>query len=234
MSNLYKTACQNIQKTCLTISAGSAIALGSLMMPQIASAATIESFSISGELRDNPINIPTFSGASLTGTFDLNAGTDDLTSWDIVLTANGGETFEFSQGELGDSANIYLQDLSSLGYGLSDQLTINFTEDNGSDADSILQLTFKTDYDIVSNTTLTELLNGDPEIGTVDTLLNGTMQFNQGSDLTRLKFASFTTANEETVSPVPEASTLAMLGLGSLMVFGLARRNRKSPSVQTA
>ncbi len=246
MSNTYKSACQTFQKTCLKITVGSAVVLSSLILPQMATAATIESFEVSGEIRNNSTSNPIFSGANFTGTFDLDLdaryisdiGTAmyDLTSWEISFTANSGESFDFSQGETGDRAYLYLQPGYSFlpGY---DMLTINFTEDNESSADSFLQFAFNTDYDITTNTTLTELLNADPQMGTFDGFRSGTVSNLQNATggTSTLESALFAPAsNEEVISPVPEASTLAMLGLGGLMVFGLARRNRKTPSAQTA
>lgn len=240
MPNFYKTTCQTIHKTCLTIGTGSAIVLSSFIVPQIASASTIESFDISGELRSGS---SVFSGAEFTGVFDLDldarsvssTGTAmyDLTSWNILFTANNGESFQFSQGELGDNATMYLQPGYDFIAGF-DMLTINFTEDNQNNTDSLLQVAFNTDYNITSNTTLTELLNADSEIGSSDNFRSGIIQNIQSEGSSSLESAFFATATTtEAVSPVPEASTLAMLGLGSLMVFGLARRHRKSPSVQT-
>ena len=242
MSNLYK----KIHNTILT---GSAVLIASFMVPQVANAATIESFAIDGELRNDTLN-SIFSGATFTGTFDLDLdaryvsdiGTAmyDLSSWNILLTASNGESFEFSQGEFDDSAYMYLLP-GIVGYPGFEMLTINFTEDNSdltipSTDNGFLQFTFNTDYDITTNTTITELLNEDPEMGTFGEFGTGSVQYIQsGSDSSYfLKSASFAPKTEETVSPVPEASTLAMLGLGSLMVFGLARRNRKSPNVKSA
>jgi hypothetical protein len=242
MSNFYKTTSQAIHKTCLTV--GSAIILSSLIAPQIASASPIESFDINGELRGYLTTNPIFSGAAFTGTFDLdldsrhtsgidNTATYDLTSWNILFTANSGESFEFSEGELGDNATMYLQPGYDTIAGF-DMLTINFIEDNGSAVDSSLQLSFNTNYDITTTTTLTELLDSDPEMGTFDAFRTGSVRNIQSDSggLSHLGSAYFADETDETVSPVPEASTLAMLGLGSLMVFGLARRNRKAPRVK--
>ena len=235
MSNLYK----KIHNTLLT---GSAILLTSFMVPQIANAATTESFAIDGELRNSTLN-NVFFGATFTGTFDLDLdaryvsdiGTAmyDLSSWNILLTANNGESFEFSQGESEDSAKMYLQPGYDFIAGY-DMLTLNFAEDNSNNTTTNLQISFNTDYNITTNTTLTELLNGDPEMGTPNQLRNGSNIQNLQENNIFLESASFAPKTEETVSPVPEASTLAMLGLGSLMVFGLARRNRKSPNVKSA
>ncbi len=240
MSNLYK----KIHKTLLT---GSTVLLASFMIPQMANAATTESFAIDGELRNDTLN-SIFSGATFTGTFDLDLdaryvsdiGTAmyDLSSWNILLTASNGESFEFSQGESDDSAYMYLQPGYDFIAGY-DQLTINFTEDNSDTTiteNAFLQFAFNTDYNITTNTTLTELLNEDPEIGTFDEFRSGTIQNIQvdNTEITKLKSTSFAPRIEEAVSPVPEASTLAMLGLGSLMVFGLARRNRKFSNVKSA
>lgn len=241
MSNFYKTTCQTIHKACLTV--GSAVILSSLIAPQLASAATITSFNINGELRNSFTTSPIFSGSAFTGTFDLdldsryasgieNSATYDLISWNISFTGNNGESFEFSEGETGDSARMLL----SPGYDFIagfDRLTIELTEDNGSAVDSSLNILFDSSYDITTATTLSELLDSDPEMGTLDAFLSGTTSDIPSSGQVESAFlasASFT----EAVSPVPEASTLAMLGLGSLIVFGLARRNRKSPSVNFA
>jgi len=62
MSYCYKTTYQTIRKSCLTIGAGSAIALASFITPQIANAATTEAFSVNGELGSSITNNPIFSG----------------------------------------------------------------------------------------------------------------------------------------------------------------------------
>jgi len=248
MFNHYKTTCQTIHKTCFAISAGSVLVLSTLITPQIANASTIERFTISGELGSSPVYNPTFSNGSFTGFFDFDldaryttgislfstgTSTYDMVDWGVLFTASSGESFEFSPGETGDSGTIYLQPGYTNFPGFN-TLTIAFNEDNGSADTASLDFSFNTDYDIVTNTTFTELLNADQNI--LDEFTSGTVDNIQSIDggRTHLRTLFITPATAETVSPVPEASTLAMLGLGSLMVFGLARRNRKSPIVQTA
>ena len=221
------------QKTALTIGLGSAIALSSFLLPHAAHAEQMEQFNLNA----------TLTGSTITGTFDLDidsrtvseTGTIkyDLINWDLEFTTTSGETTLISPGETGDHATFQLFPGYDFLAGF-DRVNLTFIENNDNPLTSSieelnLQIEFNTDYNITTNTTLTELLTEDSTIGTSETFRSGFIRLTQTGAFEYIRSGTLTHLDppSETVSPVPEPSTLAMLGLGSLMMFAATRRTKK-------
>ncbi len=182
------------------------------------------------------------TNAALTGTFQVDidstpvsnntVNTYELIDWDLQLTQSGGDTIYFSPGEPQDSAILQL----FFGYETIqgfDRLNLTFIEDSSAlNGESInLQIEFNTDYNITSETTLSLLLEEDPLVGSAESFRSSLLKLSSNTPPQYLRSASFEVNNDSTpeaVSPVPEPSTLAMLGLGSLMLWGATRRAKKS------
>ncbi len=235
------------QKT-LTIGLGSAIALSSFLVPQIVHATPFEEFTLTGGINNPSLN-DNING-SLSGSFttDLDSPSFNtsftpiyssieysITDWDITYTSLSGDVTHFiSDGVGADSAYLKLfPNFDSSTTSPSDRLSIVFLENNN---ETKLELNFSTNYNIETSTTLTELLEADSWVGTAGSRSTSSIIFNQTSSVQHLTTGAFAIAEpltEEVVSSVPEPSTIAMLGLGSLMMFGAARRAKRKPSIVT-
>lgn len=214
-------------------------------LPQTVSASQLVQFNLEGTLEPmddlstswypsfNGIN---FAGASLTGFVSVNLDSYSnplgysalygLDNWNIQITANTGQSVYFkSTGDALESNNLFRLNSQTNVMGFS-MREYGYVDELGENGFSLgvprLSLNFKPSFNIATGATLEDVLDGNLSLESDDfDLTYGYLDFGLNRD------GYFESASvSASVTPVPEPSTLALLGLGGLMVFGLARRQQ--------
>lgn len=226
-------------KKCLTFGAGCSLLLASFL-PQAVSAGQVVQFTLEGALetmdeltkpwypRFDGVN---FAGATLSGFINVDLDTYSslfsgivyyqLDDWSLQLTASG-ETIYFNPvGDAREDANILRVRPSndSIEFTVVEYGYIDERDEYGNPLGAPqVSFVFELPVDVSNGSKLEDVLGGDLSL-TSSRLSYGFAGFGVNNN-GRFNSASFS------VSPVPEPSTLALLGLGGVMVFGLARRQQ--------
>ncbi len=214
-----------------------------LLFSQTLNASQMAQFTVEGVLEEDESSqwFPNFdginfSGASLSGV--INVTLDDysnpsgystlygLDDWSIQLTASTGESIYFNPtGDVRESNNVFR--LNSL----TNVMSFNVKEYGYIDivgADGLLlgapslSLNIQLPSNIPMGSTLDYVLESESSLVFSD-LSYGYIEFGVNNSA---YFESAMVSISDSVSPIPEPSSIVLFGLGGLMVFGIARRKQ--------